>query len=64
MCTVTLTTASLYLHPRSAIEYEMRMMSFIWEAKGRCIEFWIEALRMKENRLIKWAVEESMQMEE
>ena len=37
------------LHPISAIEYEMRMMLLVWEAKRRCIEFWINVLRMKEK---------------
>ena len=41
----------------------MRMMLLVWEAKRRCIEFWINVLRMKESRLIKWVVEEAMQME-
>ena len=36
------------LHPRSAIEYEMRMMPLVWEAKRRCIEFWTE--RVEDER--------------
>ena len=41
----------------------MRMMPLVWEAKRRCIEFWIKVLKMNESGLIKWVVEEAIQME-
>ncbi len=35
------------LHPSSAIECEIRMMPLVWEARRRCIEFWIRGLGKK-----------------
>ena len=31
-------------HPRVALHYEMRMMPLVWEARRRCIEFWVKVM--------------------
>ena len=50
------------LHPKVALQFEMKMMPVIWEAKRRCIEFWLTVLRMGDDRLVKRVVMESMEM--
>ena len=40
------------LHPKAALQYEMKMMPVTWEAKRRCIEFWLTVLRMSDDRLV------------
>ena len=50
------------LHPKVALQFEMRMMPVIWEAKRRCIEFWLKVLRMSDDRLVKWVVVEAGEM--
>ena len=50
------------LHPKVALQFEMRMMPVIWEAKRRCIEFWLKVLRMGDDRLVKWVVVEAGEM--
>ena len=50
------------LHPKAALQYEMKMMPVTWEAKRRCIEFWLTVLRMSDDRLVKRVVMESLEM--
>ena len=50
------------LHPKVALQFKMKMMRVIWEAKRRCIEFWLTVLRMGDDRLVKRVVMESMEM--
>ena len=48
------------LHPKAALQYEMKMMPVTWEAKRRCIEFCLTVLRMSDDRLVKRVVMESL----
>ena len=48
-----------YIRSKVALQFEMRMMPVIWEAKRRCIEFWLKVLRMGDDRLVKWVVVEA-----
>ena len=50
------------LHPKVALQFEMRMMPVLWEAKRQCIEFWLKVLRMGYDRLVKWVVVEAGEM--
>ena len=50
------------LHPKVALQSEMRLMPVIWEAKRRRIEFWLKVLRMGDDRLVKWVVVEAGEM--
>ena len=50
------------LHPKVALQFKMKMMHVIWEAKRQCIEFWLTVLRMGDDRLVKRVVMESMEM--
>ena len=50
------------LLPKVALQFEMRMMPVEWEAKRRCIEFWLDVLRMGDDRLVKWVVVEAGEM--
>ena len=47
------------LHPKVALQFEMRMMSVVWEAKRWCTEFWLKVLRMGDDRLVKWVLVEA-----
>ncbi len=41
------------LHPRESLQFEMQMVPLRFEAKKRCIEFWVKVLRMEVNRLVR-----------
>ena len=34
------------LHPKVALLFEMKMLPLKWEARSRCIDFWLKVLRM------------------
>ena len=40
----------------------MHVYTYIWEARSRCIEFWLKILRMGDNRLIRSVMLEAMEM--
>ena len=40
-------------HPRVALQYEMMMLPLVWEARRRCIEFWVRMMRMEEKRIVR-----------
>ena len=42
-------------HQRVALQHEMMMLPLIWEARRRCIEFWLKVMGMDDRRLI-WLV--------
>ena len=42
------------LHPRVSLPFEMQMVPLRFEAKKRCIDFWVKVMRMKGNRLLRW----------
>ena len=47
---------------KAAFQYEMKMMPVTWEAKRRCIEFWLTVLRISDDRLVKRVMMESLEM--
>ena len=49
------------LHPEVALQIEMEMLPLKWEAKTRCMEFWLKVLRMWDSRLIRLVVLEAME---
>ena len=48
------------LHPRVSLQFEMQMVPLRFEAKKRCIEFWVNVLRMEGNRLVRMVMLEAM----
>ena len=48
------------LHPRVSLQFEMQMVPLSFEAKKRCIEFWVKVMRMEGNRLVKMVMLEAM----
>ena len=50
------------LHPKVALLFEMKMLPLKWEARSRCIDFWLKVLRMGDNRLIRSVMLEAMEM--
>ena len=48
------------LHPRVSLQYEMQMASLRFEAKKRCIRFWVKVMRMEGNRLVRMIMLEAM----
>ena len=44
------------LHPRVSLQFEMQMALLRFEAKKRCIEFWVKVMRMEGNRLVKMVI--------
>ena len=34
-----------------ALQYEMMMLPLVWEARRRCVEFWVRMMRMEEKRI-------------
>ena len=36
-----------------ALQYEMMMLSLVWEARRRCVEFWVRMMRMEEKRIVR-----------
>ena len=48
------------LHPRVSLQFEMQMVPLSFEAKKRCIEFWVKVMRMESNRLVKMVMLEAM----
>ena len=50
------------LHPRVALQFEMRMVPLEWEAKRRCVEYWVNVLRMSDCRLVKLVMVEALEM--
>ena len=48
------------LHPRVSLQFEMQMVPLSFEAKKRCIEFWVKVMRMESNRLVNMVMLEAM----
>ena len=51
------------LHPKTSLWFEMQMLPWVWEAKMRCVRFWLKVLGAKEyegkllKRIARQAVE-------
>ena len=51
------------LHPKTSLWFEMQMLLWVWEAKMRCVRFWLKVLGAKEyegkllKRIVRQAVE-------
>ena len=43
-----------------SLQFEMQMVSLRFEAKKRCIEFWVKMLRMEGKRLVRMVMLEAM----
>ena len=52
------------LHPRVSLQFEMHMVPLRFEAKKRCIEFWVKVLRMEDNRMVRIVILEAMRLRE
>ena len=48
------------LHPRVSLHFEMQLVPLKFEAKKRCVEFWVKVLRMEGNRLVRMAMLEGL----
>ena len=48
-------------HPRVALQYEMMMLPLIWEARRRCIVFWLKVIGMNDRRLIRLVAPEAQE---
>ena len=33
--------------------YEMMMLPLVWEARRRCVEFWVRMMRMEEKKIVR-----------
>ena len=51
------------LHPRVSLQFELNVLPLKWEGMRRCTEFWLKAMRMGENRLLKQVMMEVMELE-
>ena len=40
-------------YPSVSLQFEMSMSPLKWEAGRRAIDFWLQVMRMNENRLVK-----------
>ena len=49
-------------HPLVSLQIEMDMLSVKWEALGRRIEFWVQVRRMNNDRLVKVAMLEALEI--
>ena len=43
-----------------SLQFEMQMVLLRFEAKKRCIEFWVKVMRMEGNRLFRMVMLEAM----
>ena len=50
------------LHPSVSLLFEMHMLPLKWEAARRAIDFWVQVMRMDENRLVKVVILEALDM--
>ena len=48
------------LHPKVSLQFDMQMVPLRFEAKKRCIEFWVKVMRMEGNRLVRMVMLEAM----
>ena len=51
------------LHPKASLWFEMQMLPLVWEAKMRCIQFWLKVLSAKEyeGRLLKKIISQAVE---
>ena len=40
-------------HSKVAQQYKMMILPLVWEARRRCIEFWVKIMRMDDKRMIR-----------
>ena len=45
-----------------ALQYKMRIVPLEWEAKKRCVEYWVIVLRMSDSRLVKLVIPEALEL--
>ena len=49
-------------HPLISLQFEMNMLPVKWEALRRGIEFWVQVMRMNDNRLVKVVMLEALEV--
>ena len=49
-------------HPLVSLQFEMDMLPVKWEALRRGIEFWVQVMRMNDNRLVKVVMLEALEV--
>ena len=51
------------LHPKTSLWFEMQMLPLVWEARMRCVRFWLKVLSAKEyeGRLLKKIVSQAVE---
>ena len=49
-------------HPLISLQFEMDMLPVKWEALRRGIEFWVQVMRMNDNRLVKVVMLEALEV--
>ena len=49
-------------HPLISLQFEMDMLPVKWEALRRGIEFWVQVMRMNDNRLVKVVMLEALEI--
>ena len=49
-------------HPLISLQLEMDMLPVKWEALRRRIEFWVQVMRMNDNRLVKVVMLEALEV--
>ena len=49
-------------HPLVSLQFEMDMLPVRWEALRRGIEFWVQVMRMNDDRLVKVVMLEALEI--
>ena len=49
-------------HPLISLQFEMDKLPVKWEALRRGIEFWVQVMRMNDNRLVKVVMLEALEV--
>ena len=48
--------------PKHGTAVKMRIVPLKWEAKRRCVEYWVNVLRMSDSRLVKLVIPEALEL--
>ena len=50
------------LHPLFSLQFEMEMLPLKWEVTRRVIDFWVQVMRMDDDRLVKVVMLEALEL--
>ena len=50
------------LHPLVSLQFEMDMLPLKWEAIRRVFDFWVQVMRMDDDRLVKVVMLEALEL--